>query len=68
MTSRKRGLLIAVALVLLGLVVVEAHQWWPQEPSPGTVLDEARRANRLVASFPAADEDYFRSMDQGRMG
>ena len=68
MTSRKRGLLIAVALVLLGLVVVEAHQWWPQEPSPGTVLDEARRANRLVASFPAADEDYFRSMDQGRDG
>jgi hypothetical protein len=32
---------------------------------PGRVLDEAMRAGRSVASFPAADEDYFRDMDGG---
>ncbi len=32
-------------------------------PRPGTVLDEARQANRSVESFPAADEDYFHDMD-----
>src|SRR5882672_5456226 len=32
---------------------------------PGTVLDEARVANRPAASFPAADEDFFRDMDGG---
>ena len=29
----------------------------------GHVQDEARRANRSAASFPAADEDYFHDMD-----
>jgi hypothetical protein len=29
------------------------------------VLDEARSGNRAVASFPAADEDYFAEMDGG---
>src|ERR1700729_15688 len=32
-------------------------------PQPGQVLDEARRAGRTAASFPAADEDYFHDMD-----
>ena len=32
-------------------------------PRPGHVLDEAKVANRDAASFPAADEDYFRAMD-----
>jgi len=34
------------------------------EPRPGQVFDEARSAARGVSSFPAADEDYFREMDQ----
>ena len=34
-------------------------------PRSGEVLDEARRAGRAPASFPAADEDYFRDMDGG---
>ncbi len=34
-------------------------------PKPGTVKDEAMRAGRQAASFPAADEDYFRDMDGG---
>jgi hypothetical protein len=32
---------------------------------PGKVLDEAMRAHRMPASFPAADEDYFKDMDGG---
>ena len=36
-----------------------------KQPRPGTVQDEAMRAHRDVASFPAADEDYFHGMDGG---
>ena len=32
-------------------------------PQPGQVRDEASLAGRSVASFPAADEDYFHDMD-----
>src|SRR5207249_11528398 len=32
---------------------------------PGHVLDEAMRAHRMPASFPAADEDFFHDMDGG---
>jgi hypothetical protein len=35
------------------------------EPEPGTVLDEARMAQRNAESFKAADEDYFHDMDGG---
>src|SRR5215469_10021966 len=35
------------------------------QPKPGTVQDEALRAGRLAASFPAADENYFHDMDGG---
>ena len=34
-------------------------------PKSGEVRDEARLANRSVASFSAADEDYFADMDSG---
>lgn len=33
--------------------------------TPGEVQDEARLANRMAASLPAADEDYFAEMDGG---
>ena len=36
-----------------------------KQPAPGTVLDEARRADRMGSSFPAADENYFKDMDGG---
>src|SRR5215475_12934956 len=36
-----------------------------EHPQPGMVQDEALRAGRTAASFPAADEDYFRDMDGG---
>ena len=34
-----------------------------EPPRSGEVRDEARRAGRTPASFPGADEDYFREMD-----
>ena len=34
-------------------------------PRAGEVLDEASRAGRAAASFPAAAEDYFHDMDGG---
>jgi len=34
-------------------------------PKAGEVKDEALRAGRAPASFPAADEDYFHDMDGG---
>ena len=34
-------------------------------PPPGKVVDEALRVGRNAASFPAADEDYYRDMDSG---
>ena len=36
-----------------------------QQPKPGEVQDEARKAGRVAASFPHADEDYFHDMDRG---
>ena len=38
--------------------------WHAGEAAPG-VLDEAKQAGRDAASFPPADEDYFRGMDNG---
>ena len=54
------------ALVLLGSIGLAGCA--ARVPRPGTVLDEARRAGRAAATFPAADEDYFREMDQGKDG
>ncbi|HLL70902.1 MAG TPA: hypothetical protein VK363_05680 [Pyrinomonadaceae bacterium] len=53
---------IVVAVVLL-VGVIALAMWWRSGPKPGEVLDEARIANRAASSFPAADEDYFRDMD-----
>ena len=52
--------------ILLGSIALAGCATRP--PAPGTVLDEARRAGRAAVSFPAADEDYFRDMDQNKDG
>ena len=66
-TVLKYFVLIAFVVIALGLVL--ASSWWKsiwnKGPEPGTVLDEARQANRPAQSFPAADEDYFHAMDDG---
>ena len=53
----------AFAGVIAGLCLIAVSSC--AEPQPGTVQDEAMRAGRNAASFPAADEDYFVDMDGG---
>src|SRR5262245_33954092 len=53
------GFLIVIALVLVACATK------PFGPKPGQVKDEAMLAGREAASFPGADEDYFRDMDYG---
>lgn len=50
----------AALLLLLSLAGCRDDQ-----PKPGTVLDEAKQAQRTVGSFTAADENYFKDMDGG---
>ncbi len=59
--TRRYAVSTALAVVALALSACG-----PRPPKPGTVADEALRAKRTVASFPAADEDYFHEMD-GRL-
>src|SRR6266568_2245535 len=56
--QRLRSVVIILPLCLILLASCGKDQ-------PGQVLDEASRAGRSPASFPAAEEDYFRSMDGG---
>ena len=59
---RLQGAILTLGALVIGgtLAACGAGQ-----PKPGTVLDEAMRAKRTAASFPAADEDYFHDMDGG---
>src|SRR5260370_7956373 len=57
-----------VFLTVLALIVFTTYQWWPRGPRPGTVLDEAKLANRGPESFPAAGENYFQDMDADAKG
>ena len=52
----------AVATICLLTGCGCASKW---QPKSGTVLDEARAANRPASSLPPADEDYFHDMDGG---
>ena len=56
-----RRLARGVFLVTISLLLFSCSR--QSQPKPGTVLDEARKANRPASSFPAADEDYFHDMD-----
>jgi hypothetical protein len=56
---------IAISILLCSFVLAGCAL---RAPAQGTVLDEARRAGRAAPSFPAADEDYFRDMDQNKDG
>ncbi|MBC8029084.1 MAG: hypothetical protein H7Z16_03150 [Pyrinomonadaceae bacterium] len=66
MPRRSLKTLAIIAVVLLfGCVFVVYRFLSHKGPRPGTVLDEARQANRPASSFVAADEDYFHDMDGG---
>src|SRR6059036_3105539 len=60
--SRER---IGMLLLLCSMILSSCGKL---EPRPGQVFDEARSAARGLPSFPAADEDYFREMDQNNKG
>jgi hypothetical protein len=66
--SKKRKYLIAIVVLLAVVAAFFVYQWWPRGPQPGSVTDEARRANRPASDFKAADEDYFHDMDQNKAG
>ena len=55
---KRRGMGVLLPLCLLLLAGCSKDR-------SGQVLDEASRAGRTAASFPAADEDYFHDMDGG---
>ena len=57
--------IVLSAFVVISTSLILTSGCGRKGPKPGTVLDEAKTANRLPASFPAAGEDYFRAMDGG---
>jgi hypothetical protein len=59
----KRSMKIGTLLLLCFTVFLSCDKH--QLTKPGEVSDEARRAHRSLASFPAAEEDYFSLMDGG---
>lgn len=62
--SKVKILGIIVLLLVVAVVAFIAYRLFAHKgPKPGTVLDEARQANRPANSFVAADEDYFHDMD-----
>ncbi len=56
MTAGRFRLVLSVCALVLAACGTD-------HPLPGRMLDEASRAKRTVQSLPAADEDYFRDMD-----
>lgn len=66
--SGKKKILLIIVGVLLVIAIFLVWATTDKGPRPGTVLDEARQADRPVSSFVAADEDYFREMDQQKDG
>ena len=66
MPRRKVKILLVIVILLLIPVIFIAYRLLAHRgPKPGTVLDEARQANRAPNSFTHADEDYFHAMDGG---
>jgi hypothetical protein len=62
--NRVGSRLICLLFAVLGLLVLAAFGG-EQQATSGAVQDEALQVGRLAASFPAADEDYFKDMDSG---
>src|SRR5437763_17129728 len=54
---------LACLMLLTGCSKQESAAPGYESAESGRVLDEARRASRSAASFPAADEDYCHDID-----
>ena len=59
---RNQRLAITFVVCTITLILTSCGE---RKSVPGTVLDEARRAERTASSFLAADENYFKDMDGG---
>lgn len=57
----KSIVLMTFVVMFIGLIATPGCR--QERPTPGTVPDEARVANRAANTFPAAEEDYFHDMD-----
>jgi len=62
---RKLVIVLVILVLIVGGIKLVDVIMAKKGPAPGTVQDEALRAGRDAASFPAADEDYFADMDYG---
>jgi len=60
-SRRRRFVLAGLIVVLLGFIAYVTLSG----PHSGSVVDEAKQAGREPASFPAADENFFRDMEGG---
>ena len=65
MRTMRHGLLWPCLLILSIVSAVGVASVGTSPARADTVVDEARRAGRDAASFPAADEDWFHDMDGG---
>jgi len=59
----KRMTLVIFGMTLLLIVTASSCRRDSNGPKSGEIVDEAMEAGRALASFPAADEDYFHDMD-----
>lgn len=59
---------VATLAVLIALCIGGAFAWFSEAAQPDTNPDEAKLGKRTPESLPAADEDYFREMDQTASG
>src|SRR4030095_8388867 len=59
-----RRLKSASSLLIVGPLLMVVASSYQALAAPGAV-DEAKRAGRAAESFPPADEDYFKLMDNG---
>ena len=65
MSKLKYFVVIVILLFVASLFVV--HAWWAHRgPQPGTVLDEARRANRPAWSRATTPADFSTTASTGR--
>jgi len=66
MTTQFRAVRALPVLAILALACCSTLPWQAScGHGAGHVVDEALCVGRTAASFPAADEDYFRDMDYG---
>lgn len=60
--------ILIILLVLVAAAVGIYYWWWFSQPRPGHVKDEAKLADYDFSKFQAANDDFFKDMDQTKDG